>query len=260
MVTSNPVVDINVDPLDEARRRRRALLRIGIPLGGVALMIATILFIAFYSYRANRDGALALSNDLLAMLEQRIEMEVSGYLDSAARAVRILRHTLDDGALGDQLPLVEALSTGLVRELPQIANLSFADENGNYALVRRGELGGIAVEVIENSPGPRRVTWVHQDAFGNESGREDDSTDTYDPRTRPWYVGALGTDELFWTGLYIFFTQRVPGITVSAKHRTADGRLYVFGVDITLDAFSRFLGSVEIGRSGRAVIIDAAAS
>jgi hypothetical protein len=46
MVTSNPVVDISVDPLDERRRRRRALLRIGIPLGGVALMIATILFSA----------------------------------------------------------------------------------------------------------------------------------------------------------------------------------------------------------------------
>jgi hypothetical protein len=60
MVASNPVVDISVDPLDERRRRRRALLRIGIPLGGVALMIATILFIAFYADRANRAGALAL--------------------------------------------------------------------------------------------------------------------------------------------------------------------------------------------------------
>jgi len=30
----------------------------------------------------------------------------------------------------------------------------------------------------------------------------------------------------------------------------------VFGVDITLDALSRFLGSVAIGRSGRAVIVD----
>lgn len=38
MVPSNLVVDIGVDPLDERRRRRRALLRIGIPLGGVALM------------------------------------------------------------------------------------------------------------------------------------------------------------------------------------------------------------------------------
>ena len=68
MMTGNPVVDINVDPLDVARRRRRLLLRIGIPVGGVALMIAGILLIAFYSYRANRDGVLALSNDLLATL------------------------------------------------------------------------------------------------------------------------------------------------------------------------------------------------
>src|SRR5947208_15552693 len=111
MVTSNPVVDIGVDPLDERRRRRRALLRIGIPLGGVALMIATILFIAFYADRANRDGALALSNDLLATLEQRIGIEVSAYLEPAARAVRILRDTLHDGALGDQLPLVEIFAS-----------------------------------------------------------------------------------------------------------------------------------------------------
>jgi hypothetical protein len=42
MVASNPVVDISVDPRDERRRRRRALLRIGIPLGGVALMITLL--------------------------------------------------------------------------------------------------------------------------------------------------------------------------------------------------------------------------
>ena len=59
MVASNRVVDISVDPRDERRRRRRALLRIGIPLGGVALMIATILFIAFYADRANRAGDAA---------------------------------------------------------------------------------------------------------------------------------------------------------------------------------------------------------
>ena len=75
MVTSDPVVDIEIDPLHE-RRRRRALLRIGIPLAGVALMIATILFIAFYADRVNRDGALALSSDLLATLEQRIGIGV----------------------------------------------------------------------------------------------------------------------------------------------------------------------------------------
>src|SRR5215470_769139 len=98
MVASNPVVDISVDPREERRRRRRALLLIGIPL-----------------------GAVALSKDLLEMLEQRIGIEVSAYLEPAARAVRILRDTLHDGALGDRLPLVETLSSSLLREIPQIA-------------------------------------------------------------------------------------------------------------------------------------------
>jgi len=255
-MVSTPVVDIEVDPLDERRRRRRVLLRIGIPLGGVALMIATILLIAFYADRANRDGALELSNDLLVTLEQRIGIEVSAYLEPAARAVRILRDTLHDGALGDQLPLVETFASSLLREIPQIANLNFADENGNFVLVRGGRDGGIDVKLVENAPGPRRVIWIHRNTAGDEIGREEDPTDAYDPRTRPWYVGALANDQLFWTGIYIFFSQRVPGITASAKYRDASGRLYLFGVDITLDALSRFLGSLEIGRTGRAVIMD----
>ncbi|HEX3522831.1 MAG TPA: cache domain-containing protein, partial [Stellaceae bacterium] len=245
-----------MDPLDERRRRHRALLRIGIPLGGVALMIATILFIAFYADRANRAGALALSNDLLVTLEQRIGNEVSAYLEPAARAVRILRDTLHDGALGDRLPLVETFSSSLLREIPQIANLNFADEDGNFVLVRGGHDGGIDVKLVENTPGPRRVTWIHRNAAGDETGREEDRTDTYDPRTRPWYEGALANERLFWTSIYIFYSQRVPGITASAKYRDPNGRLYLFGVDITLDALSHFLASLEIGRTGRAVIID----
>ena len=240
MMTGNPVVDINVDPLDVARRRRRLLLRIGIPVGGVALMIATILLIAFYSYRANRDGALALSNDLLATLEQRIGIEISGYLAPPARAVRILRDTLHDREFDDRLVLVETVGGSLLRAIPQITNLYAADENGNFMLVRRGEAGGDDVKLIENQPGSRRVTWIHRNAAGEEIGREDDPTDTYDPRTRPWYNGARGTDELFWTGVYIFTTERTPGITVSARHRDAHGRLYLFGVDITLDALRIF--------------------
>src|ERR1700747_3504816 len=224
MVASNRVVDISVDPRDERRRRRRALLRIGIPLGGVALMIATILFIAFYADRANRAGALALSNDLLVTLEQRIGNEVSAYLEHAARTVLILRDTVQAGPPGDRLPLVETFSSSLLREIPQIADLNFADEDGNFVMVRGGRDGGIDVKLVENAPGPPRVTWTHRNAAGEEVEREEDPTDTSDPRTRPWYEGALANDHLFWTGIYIFFSQRLPGITASAKYRNSNGR------------------------------------
>jgi adenylate cyclase len=256
MARGTAVIDTDADPFAARADRRRALLRIGVPVLGVVLMIGAILLIALHSYRANRDGALALSNDLLATLEQRIAAEISGYLAPASRAVRILRDTLRDRAIGDGLPLIETVSDSLLREIPQITNLYAADEDGNFVLVRRGEAGGTDVKVVQNLPGSRRVTWAHLNAAGEEIGREDDPTDTYDPRTRPWYTGARGSDELFWTGVYIFFTQRAPGITVSARHRGAQGRLHLFGVDITLDALSHFLESLKIGQSGRAVIID----
>src|SRR5258707_8431432 len=96
MVSGIQVVDIGVDPLAESRRRRRAWLRVGIPLVGVILMIAAILTIAVYSNRANREGVLALSDDLLSALDARIALEVSAYLDPAARSLRILRGMMKD--------------------------------------------------------------------------------------------------------------------------------------------------------------------
>jgi len=47
---------------------------------GVALVILSILGIAAYSYKANRAGALALSEAVLDALQARIAREVSSYL------------------------------------------------------------------------------------------------------------------------------------------------------------------------------------
>jgi class 3 adenylate cyclase len=45
-------------------------------------------------------------------------------------------------------------------------------------------------------------------------------------------------------------------VTVSLRHLAEDGRIYVFGADITLDALSSFLGTLEIGERGQALLMD----
>src|ERR1700736_4133637 len=110
MVVSPQVVDVSLDPLDQRRRRRQVLLRIGLPIAGVGLMVATILGIALYADRANRSGALALSNDLLATLEQRIALAASAYLAPPVRAVRVMRATIPDGTVPARLPIIEAFA------------------------------------------------------------------------------------------------------------------------------------------------------
>jgi class 3 adenylate cyclase len=255
---SAQVVDTSVDPLDERRRRRRALLRIGFPIAGVGLLILAILAIAVYSERANRRDALALSEDLLSTLDDRIALAVSSYLDPATRAVAVARDVVMEGSIRARLPMIETVGASLLRETPQIAILSFADEDGNYVMVRRGTAGGTDTKVIENEPGPRRVTWIHRNADGREIGREEDPSDTFDPRTRPWFTGAAETEGVFWTGVYVFFTDQKPGLTASTRYRGPDGRLHVLGADITIENLSRFLSSLEIGATGRAIIMDGA--
>jgi len=257
MVAGNEVVDIAVDPREVRDRRRRLWLRGGIPIIGVLLLVAGILTIAVNTDRENRKGVLALTDDLLKTLDNQIAVEVAAYLGPAHRAVRLVRGMLGENALTHPQD-AESIAVTVLREIPQVANLSFADQDGNYILVRRWPGGGTVVKTIENIPGPRRVTWVYHNGAGVEVGRQEDPSDTYDPRQRPWYIGAASTDQPVWTDAYVFFTDRKPGITVSARYNGSNGRFYIYGVDISLDELSRFLASLQIGRRGKAIIMDSA--
>ncbi len=253
-MVSDEVVDI--DSIPKVLLRQRVWLRIGIPVGGVAMVIAAILAIVLYSERANRAGVLLLSDDLLAGLPQRISQEVSAYLDPATRTARLARDMVARGTITDPRATLEAFASSALWQVPQIDAFDTGDTDGNFLMVQRSAAGGTRTKLIRNSPGPRVVEWIDHAPTGRVTERVQDPNDQYDPRTRDWYKGALKADDVFWTGAYVFFTHRTPGVTAAIRYRGQDNTDHVFGVDITLKALSDFLASLKIGRSGRAVIID----
>ncbi|HET7882700.1 MAG TPA: cache domain-containing protein, partial [Acetobacteraceae bacterium] len=255
-MSTGHLVDITVDPADESRRRRRALLRIGLPIGGVALIIAVILGIALYSHQANRAGVLRLSDGLLREMQGRIALQVVSYLEPATRAAQFVRALAADSALRERIDMAQAFAATALTQLPQVDAFDFADAEGNFMMVRHGDGGGIDTKLIRNSPGARQVTWIRRDAAGREIARQPDPTDSFDPRTRTWFTGASNTDGVFWSDVYVFYTSESPGVTAAVRYLDQQGRVSVFGVDIALKALSEFLASLRIGRSGRAVIMD----
>ena len=249
------VVDIDTNPLEARRRRQRVWLRVGLPVGCVALVIAATLAIALYAHYANRRGVLALSDELLVALETRTSLEVAAFLTPAAREVTIAADMIKTET-DDPVPQVRAFGLGALRAIPWIDLVSLGDADGNYLGIRRTEDGGAEIKTIRNTPGPRTTTLTRLAPDGRETGRTRMADDGFDPRTRNWYQGALSIDPAYWTDVYIFFTRRAPGITVAQGHRAANGQTYVIGLDITLAALSDFLASLKIGRRGRAVLID----
>jgi adenylate cyclase len=253
------IIDVDADPKEARREFWQRIGRFGIPLAGVVLIVAAIIGIAFHSYQSNRNDALSLSQDLIESLNQRVRTEVQAYLAPAAHAVGTLAGMLPSGGLSAAgRPVLEKLALQLLQDRPQLASLYVGDPEGNFLMVQRSPEGMLDTKVIEHDGAQRRVTWYRRDREGQVEAVEEDRADTYDPRTRPWYRGATSVDGLFWTDVYIFFTAQKPGLTAAHAVSGPDHQVIaVAGGDIALEALSDFLAGLQIGNSGRAMIIDA---
>src|SRR5277367_568320 len=111
---------VNIGGTSVELRRRRVWLRIGIPVGGVALVIIAILAIALYSERASRSGVMRLSDDLLAGLQERIGLEVRAYFAPATRTALLARDMVARQSDADSRAALEAFATSALQQIPQI--------------------------------------------------------------------------------------------------------------------------------------------
>jgi adenylate cyclase len=250
------IVDIDVDPLAERSRRRNTLLRLGLPLVGVGLIIGFLLGIALYADTANRAGVLGLTDTLLRSTQERISLEISAYLEPASRATLLAHTMLGRGGATSRADEAYSFATSVLDATPQIANVLFADATGNFMLVTRaakGPRGATETKRVLMTPSGRTVEWLSRDGTGKVTAQRNDPKDDYDARTRSWFTGARAAEDVFWSGVYIFFSERAPGVT-AAVHGPGDNP-DVVGVDIRLDEVSRFLGGLSIGRTGRAYIV-----
>jgi class 3 adenylate cyclase len=259
MPRGHAVIDITTDPHAARAERRRAALRIGVPILGVVAMVAVILLIAIQANRANTRGALALADDVLGATVARIEEEVADHFRIAARALAEGRMLAEREPPGEpRRELIEKFSIPVVRQVPQITGYIIAHESGDFMMVWQNDAtGGIDTKLIQNDPGTaRRVLWVRRNPAGEVISRTEDPTDLYDPRTRAWFSGALKTQGIFWSDVYLFYTANQPGITAATRYETRDGEKFVVAVDITVSSLSQFLANLKVGRTGRAMLVD----
>ena len=141
---------------------------------------------------------------------------------------------------------------------PQLAGFFIGNEQGDFLFIKRFPDGSIGTEIINRSISEPTTTWFYRDLAGKVDSVEVTNDVSYDPRSRPWYIGAKDSGEQFWTDIYIFFTDRQPGITSSNPIYDANGSLIgVVGIDITLNELSRFLETLQVGKSGIVFITNA---
>lgn len=258
MSTAADAFATGLDLRAERRRRLRRSLRIAGPIVTLLVLIASIAGIGIYLHQANRADARVLTDDLLVELELRIIAEVVEFLEPAAIMVGLAERVLGDKSLDEQRQrLAEPLTGHMLKNNAQLAMFNAADDQGNFLMLKKMPDGAIHTKMMDRRGDEVDSRWIRRDAKGRVLGTEPIPADTYDPRTRPWYRGAVEVKGLYWSDVYVFFTDQVPGITASMPAYDRNGELSaVYAVDITLQRLSAFLSELKIGRNGRAMIID----
>jgi class 3 adenylate cyclase len=238
-----------------ARPQGNTALRRLSPIALAVLLCGAVLWISWWSYAANRRDTLALTDETLASLEDRVGTEVSTFLAVPERVLGLAAEFA-----GNRPPTpaerkaAEETAVAVLNQAPMLALIGYGDANGNWIRVRRTAEGTLETKIVAREDGARRAYWLRTAADGSRV-IEDDPEDNFDPRTRPWWQRAMETQGVGWTDVYVFFTDRKAGVTASRALR--DGPLAgVVMADIRLEKLSQFLAGLTVGRTGRALILD----
>ena len=232
-------------------------------LGLLILVEVLTVFAVLASQRFATERALReYSHELLKNVVDETRENAVGYLRQAQDTVALASSVFEAGLIAiDDPAALDRFFLEQLRVIPQIDSLYLGDQNGNFVFSKRdheADGGGFVTKIIRTGvDGSKKVTFVHRDPQLKQTATRTDPDDNFDPRTRPWYTGALDSNAEVWTQPYIFYTSRRPGLTVASSVRGSQGvTLGVVGADIELSAISEFLKTQRIGTSGAAFVID----
>ncbi len=236
---------------------KRGGVRLLVLLGFLLANLAGMIVLVVHSHFANRSVAMRLSEDVLASTDEQVQAELKAFLRTASSMTDFLAHLASESD-PDKLKnetLMDRVASDLLRAHEHLAMCNIADTQGRFLMPKKMPDGSIDTKVIRIEDGQRTVLWTRRDPAGNVVSVEIDPNDPYDPRVRPWYRGAVKAGKLFWTGVYVFYTDKTPGITAAAPIYDKQQQLIgVLSLDIELDRISRFLSELKVGRHGRVVV------
>lgn len=222
------------------------------------LLFFSVVTIVAYTYYMNTGAVLRLSQELMDRVRANVAAETNNFVKQAVPILAI--GTQFAGQDGFALPGNETLETyalGVLQAYPGVVSVVMADNKGNFMMPKRMTDGEIAIKIIDVAADPPQEAWKRRDRYGNWKTTSLAYDGKFEPRSRPWYQGAKESDGVFWTDVYVFFTDNAPGITAAQKVVDAQGKfLGVFGIDVRLALLSNFLSTLKVGKTGTAFIIN----
>jgi len=237
----------------------RIPLKVALPLLISVLVLTSVtVLILFLNFRTDRV-VLTLAEQNIGQIHERISERLNDFLSVAERTSEVNRGLFRDAESVDFRRLGH-LFYEQVRGIGTITSIVWGSEDGRAVYVSRHPHDGVLrLGIRETGTGsPAREYRI--DGNGGVSDVQDGAYE-YDPRTRPWYQAAVAAGNPDWAAVYAW----TPGAGddpvlslawVRPVRNDSGDLLGVLNVEISLRDLSRFLETLEIGKTGIAYVVD----
>lgn len=237
---------------------RTALL---VPFVAVVVLVAAA--ISLLSYQTGLKAVDELSEQLLLDVSNRVTQATTRYLGTSSLVLSAIAPDAGTNS-GNTLSLIDLVPDTLAdfeRRLWIASGLYsggntyiyYGSNAGEFVGVNRG--AGLEAEVRVRELGAENRT-IYATRGPWERGRLVRS-DSYDPRTRPWFIEATKRATLTWSSVYVDYTTKALTVTLAkpvfnAQHQQRG----VVATDIPLTALSEFVRGLKVSETGVAFIME----
>jgi adenylate cyclase len=240
-------------------RPARFNLRVTITMSILAITVATAGTLLALDHLAARESLRRFTGVLLDPLATLVGEKTRGFLQDVERSAQLAGDIVESaGASTAGFDEIEDRWYSVLATDRELYYLQYGDAQGDFQLLTRRSDGSLATQrIVHHDSGKSDVVWRERGPGERSVRTSRRAQDSYDPRLRPWFQGAMSRDGLFWTDVYIHAAERRPVIT-AARRVKAGGRVVgVASATIALDDLSTFIGNLRLAGSGRAFIVDA---
>ncbi|MCH4090437.1 cache domain-containing protein [Acetobacter sp.] len=247
-----------VDPTEQKDvSLRQKFIQVVVPVATVLLILLAIGGIGWHNYRTTRAGVLNLTHDLLESVQRYVVQDVTGYMGAATLGGSFAQDFIGHAPVTVTRGAFYSYGATMLRLVPQIQSYYMGDQNGGFLLVERGP-DGKGLEYTELQVVNGKAIF-HHDFYDEKSRKirsEENTSDNYDPRIRPWYQNALEKKGFAWTPPTIYESTKQLVVTGSVPLVGQDGVQRVFAINVSLNELSDFLDALKISQNGTAIILD----
>ncbi|MFP6849297.1 MAG: HD domain-containing phosphohydrolase [Pseudomonas sp.] len=245
-------------------RERRFPLHIHISVLFTLLLLGSGIVLGIFNYQQTSKIILTSSNQLFTQMRKDVQADLRNTYQPIRYMINLLaRNEQINGRNRHERMIMLPIFAQALHDNPKLASIYVGYGDGGFFMVRplRSEHlrevffapANAAYQVWSiDRISEQRLDSEYQffDAQLQPINRRQNLKETYDPRNRPWYKGALQSQEHFTTAPYAFFSSGEIGTTIARKSAATT----VVAADLTLNDLSATLAEHRLTPSTEVVL------